>query len=54
MDIKINFRAPQDLYERAIAKCQETDITLSQVLRRCLRNWVEDSAPPREPEQEDE
>lgn len=36
----ITFRATEELKARAEAKCKREDITLSQVLRRCLREWV--------------
>jgi predicted HicB family RNase H-like nuclease len=48
---KISFRLPEDLYEKAKEKANREDITLSQVLRRCLRDWVEEDTPE-EPEQE--
>jgi predicted HicB family RNase H-like nuclease len=51
MDARITIRVPQDLYERAKAKAKREDITLSQVLRRCLREWAAED-PPEEPEQE--
>jgi len=49
MEPKITFRLPQDLYEKAKAKSEREDITLSQVLRRYLRQWVQD--PPSERQQ---
>ena len=50
-DPKISFRLPRDLYEKAKEKARREDVTLSQVLRRCLREWVREG--PLEPEQED-
>ena len=50
-ETKITFRLPEDLYEMAKEKAKRDDITLSQVLRRCLREWVRYN-PPEEPEQE--
>lgn len=47
-DTKITFRLPEELHEQAEAKAEREDITLSQVLRRCLRQWLED--PPSEEE----
>ena len=41
---KITIRLPQELYEQAKAKAKRDDITISQVLRRCLREWVADDA----------
>ncbi len=40
---RITIRVPQELYEKAKEKAKREDITVSQVLRRCLREWVEDS-----------
>ena len=50
-ETKITFRLPEELYEQAKAKAKREDITLSQVLRRCLREWVD--YRPEEPEKED-
>jgi hypothetical protein len=47
---KISFRLPRELYEKAKEKARREDITLSQVLRRCLKEWV--GRDPPEPEQE--
>jgi len=52
-DKKITFRLPQELYDRARAKAKREDITLSQVLRRCLRKWLQDDPPAKKDEQED-
>ena len=41
-EAKLTFRLPQELYDQAKAKAKREDITLSQVLRRCLREWVKD------------
>lgn len=41
-EARLTFRLPQELYDRAKAKAKREDITLSQVLRRCLREWVKD------------
>lgn len=43
---KISLRLPDELYKKAQEKAKREDITLSQVLRRALRKWVED--PPEE------
>ena len=50
-DARITIRVPRDLYEQAKAKAKREDITLSQVLRRCLREWLK--GQPEEPEKED-
>ena len=41
-DKKLTFRLPEDLYDKAKEKAKQEDITLSQILRRCLRKWVEE------------
>ena len=41
---KITIRLPEELYEQAKAKAKREDITISQVLRRCLREWIADDA----------
>ena len=46
MEPRVSVRLPEELYERAKAKAKREDITLSQVVRRCLREWVKD--PPEE------
>ena len=50
-DARITIRVSRDLYERAKEKASREDITVSQVLRRCLRQWLED--PPKEDREED-
>ena len=50
-ETKVTFRLPEDLYLKAKDKAKCEDITLSQVLRRCLREWA-DKDPPKAPEQE--
>ena len=50
MEPKITFRLPQDLYDRAKDKAQSEDVTLSQALRRFLRDWVEEVEPPVHPD----
>ena len=51
-DKSYRFRLPSDLFEAALAKADREDLTLAQVLRRFLRQWVEEDKPE-EPEQED-
>ena len=49
------FRLPRELLEAAHAKAKQKDLMLSQVLRRCLREWVEDDPPThKEGDQEDD
>jgi antitoxin component of RelBE/YafQ-DinJ toxin-antitoxin module len=47
-DPTITFRVSQELYDKAKAKAKRGDITLSQVLRRCLRQWVSEDRKPKE------
>ena len=51
--MKTSFRLPDDLHERALAKCKREDVTLSQVIRRILREWVKDE-PPQDERQEEQ
>jgi hypothetical protein len=44
----ITFRVPEERKTKAEAKCKREDITLSQILRRCLREWVKDEPPTKE------
>ena len=41
---KYQFRLPQSLLDKALEKAQGQDLSLAQVLRRLLREWIED--PP--------
>ena len=43
-DARYQFRLPQDLLDKAVEKARRQDLSLAQVLRRFLREWVED--PP--------
>ena len=45
-DARYQFRLPQDLLDKAVEKARRQDLSLAQVLRRFLREWVED--PPDE------
>jgi predicted DNA-binding protein len=49
MDRRLTIRLPEELYQKAKEKSEREDITLSQVLRRALRKWIED--PPEEEEE---
>ena len=51
-DKSYRFRLPNDLFEAARAKAEREDLTLAQVLRRFLREWVAED-PPKVPEQGD-
>ena len=50
-DARYQFRLPRGLLDAALEKARREDLTLAQVLRRCLREWVED--PPEEDREED-
>jgi predicted DNA binding CopG/RHH family protein len=51
-DKSYRFRLPSELFDAAKAKAEREDLTLAQVLRRFLREWVGEH-PPEEHEQED-
>jgi predicted DNA binding CopG/RHH family protein len=51
-DKSYRFRLSSELFEAAMAKAAREDLTLAQVLRRFLRQWVAEDLPE-EPEQED-
>jgi hypothetical protein len=44
-DKSYRFRLPNELFETARAKAQREDLTLAQVLRRFLRDWVKEDQP---------
>ena len=44
------FRLPNELFEEAKAKAKREDLSLAQVLRRFLREWVAED-PPEVPEE---
>ena len=48
MEPKITFRVPRELYDKAKEKAKSEDITLSQILRRHLRRWIEEDPPPKQ------
>jgi hypothetical protein len=50
-DKSYRFRLPTELFEAARAKAEREDLTLAQVLRRFLRDWVKED-PPEVPKQE--
>ena len=43
-DKSYRFRLPNELFEAAMDKSAREDLTLAQVLRRFLREWVEEDA----------
>ena len=50
-DKSYRFLMPQELFEKAMAKARREDLTLAQVLRRFLREWVEVSPKRQEGEE---
>jgi hypothetical protein len=50
-DKSYRFRLPSELFEEAAAKAAREDLTLAQVLRRFLREWVTEGTSE-EPEKE--
>ena len=53
---RITVRLPRGLYDKAMAKAKREDITVSQIVRRYLREWIkeggEEVANERKPTQE--
>ena len=46
LDKSYRLRLSTELFEKAMAKAKREDLTLAQVMRRLLREWVgEDSSP---------
>ena len=50
-DVRLAIRIPRELRDAANAKARREDLTVSQVVRRFLREWVKDD-PPEEKEEE--
>ncbi len=50
-EVRLALRIDPELKEAAQAKAKAEDLTLSQVVRRLLRNWIIDD-PPTEQEKE--
>jgi hypothetical protein len=50
-DARYQFRLPRTLLDEALEKARREDVTLAQVLRRCVREWLKD--PPDEFKEED-
>lgn len=42
MKKRVTVRIPQDLYEKVMAKTKREDITISQIVRRYLREWIKE------------
>ena len=45
---RLTVRIPEALKEKAKEKSEREDVTLSQVVRRALREWVEEDPPEEE------
>ena len=45
---RVSFRIDPELKAAAAAKAKAEDLTLSQVIRRFLREWVQDDPPKHE------
>ena len=45
-DATLTIRLPQELLEAAHAKAEQSDVPISQVVRHCLRRWIEEDPPP--------
>ena len=52
-DARYQFRLPQSLLTVALEKARGEDLTLAQVLRRLLRQWVAKDKQPEERPPED-
>ena len=52
-DKSYRFRLSTELFEASSAKAKRQDLTLAQVIRRFLREWVGEDLPPEEAEPED-
>jgi hypothetical protein len=47
---RLSVRIEADLLEAALKKAEAEDLTVSQVVRRFLRDWVKDDPPQEEEE----
>ena len=43
-DVRLSIRIPADLREAALHKAKREDLTLSQVVRRFLRKWIDEDS----------
>jgi antitoxin component of RelBE/YafQ-DinJ toxin-antitoxin module len=53
-DDRLGLRIPPELKREAQKKAEAEDLTLSQVVRRLLKQWVAEGKQPEEERQEDE
>ena len=51
-DVRLAIRISRELRDAALEKARREDLTVSQVVRRFLKQWVTED-PPEEPKQED-
>ena len=51
-EVRLGIRISRELRDAALEKARREDLTLSQVVRHFLRDWVAQD-PPEEPEQAD-
>jgi hypothetical protein len=52
-DVKLTIRIPLELREAAKEKAAREDLTLSQVIRHYLREWIKND-PPTDKQEEDQ
>jgi antitoxin component of RelBE/YafQ-DinJ toxin-antitoxin module len=43
-DVRLSIRIPAELREAALNKAKREDMTLSQVVRRFLRKWIDEDS----------
>ena len=46
LDKSYRLRLSTELFEKAMAKAKREDLTLAQVMRKLLREWVEEDSSP--------
>ena len=51
-DIVASIRLSEELHRKAREKCERENVTLSQILRRWVQEWVQDDPPEREEQPE--
>ncbi len=45
---RVTVKVPEDLHKKAKKKAKEKDVTVSQVVRRALREFTEDAGSPKD------
>ena len=53
-DKSYRFRLPQSLFDAALEKARREDLTLAQVIRRALREWIKDDPPEQEEDNQED